>query len=161
MELFTRSTRHKINKPFQTLEDPMFNKIAHLKSASFILLAGLVILAGCNPKPKEVRLTGTDNGGTITLTKGETLILDLDSNPSTGYQWSVDEINEQILKQKGEAVFSQPTSAGEPLLGAGGTETFHFEAAGKGQVTLKLNYRRSWEKDIEPEATFAIQIEVR
>ena len=139
----------------------MFKKIAHLKFASFVLLTGLIILAGCSTKHKEVRLTKTNNGDTITLTKGETLILDLDSNPTTGYQWSVNETNEQILKQKGEAVFSQPTTEGEPLLGAGGTETFHFEAVGKGQVTLKIDYLRSWEKDIEPVETFTIQIEVR
>jgi inhibitor of cysteine peptidase len=110
---------------------------------------------------KEVQVGAQDNGKRIEVEKGQTLVVTLESNPTTGYSWEVIEGEGTVLQQKGEVEF-QPSNAGDQqLVGAGGTETFRFEAAGTGEVTLKLIYHRSWEKGVEPLQTFSMQVTVR
>ena len=89
------------------------------------------------------------------------LVVTLESNPSTGYGWEQVEDQGSILEQIGEAEF-KPAETGEPpLVGAGGSEIFHFKAAGAGQTTLQLVYHRSWEEGVEPLRTFSIEVVVR
>jgi inhibitor of cysteine peptidase len=133
----------------------------------FILLAILALAAGCNGSTRgqpdaagrepggPVRLEKKDDGKQVELEQGQDLIVVLEGNPSTGYGWEVAEIDEQVL-QAGSAEF-QPRS---DLEGAPGAFALPFQAVGKGQTTLRLNYRRSWEKDVQPVETFAVQVVV-
>lgn len=84
---------------------------------------------------------------------GQTLVIELQSNPSTGYEWEVTGIDKQILHQVGKIEFEQ----GSQLLGSPGKQILHFEVVGAGQTTLKLTYHRPWEKDAEPTRIIAIQ----
>lgn len=119
-----------------------------------LLLAGT---AGCSP-PKEVKLGTEDNGRQIELRRGQTLVITLEANPTTGYTWEVREPSEErILRQAGEAEF-QPQSE---LMGAPGVQILRFEAVSAGQTTLNLVYHRPWEEGVEPLETFSLQVVVR
>lgn len=107
------------------------------------------------PLPTEVRLNAKDDGGQTELKEGQLLVITLEGNPSTGYIWEVEEGSEKIIRQVGEIEF-QPQSA---LLGAPANEIMRFQAVGAGQSTLKLVYRRPWEKGVQPAKTFSIQVE--
>jgi len=112
--------------------------------------------------PAEVALGNGDDGRTVELRAGGSLTVTLDSNPSTGYSWAVAEGTGAVLRQDGSATYRQlPSTGGPPRAGTGGTATFRFEAAGKGQATLRLIYRRPWEKDIAPVETFTVTVTVR
>jgi inhibitor of cysteine peptidase len=151
----------------------VLRKVQLLGGMVAVLLAVLVT-AGCGPARgvargadvvkadvKEIQVGAQDNGSRIEVEKGQTLVVTLDSNPTTGYSWEVVEGQGTILQQQGEAQF-QPSNAGDQqLVGAGGAETFRFEAAGAGEVTLKLIYHRPWEKGVEPLETFSVQVVVR
>jgi inhibitor of cysteine peptidase len=93
-----------------------------------------------------VRLTEADNGKTITVKVGDDIQVVLSGNPTTGYSWatSLSPADKAILDQQGDAVYAQQ-STGQSVVGAGGTFTFTFKAAGAGQVTLKFGYARAWE----------------
>jgi len=123
------------------------------------LLIVLVSTVGCGSGSREVKMVDSDNGERVELKTGELLIVTLESNPSTGYAWEVSQTDETILMQKGKGEFQQVTQP-EGLVGAGGTETFRFEAVGVGQVTLMLVYHRSWEENVEPLQTYTLQIVV-
>ncbi len=129
-------------------------------SVIVVLLATLVLATGCGTS-KEVKLDANNNGDQVELKKGQSLIIELASNPTTGYAWQVAELDQSVLQQTGEAQFKQPDSSEPPLVGAGGVEVFRFEAKGTGQTALKLVYRRAWEEGVEPLETFSIQVEVR
>ena len=136
----------------------MFIKM-HRSWTLITLLIVLVSTVGCGSGSQEVKMMDSDNGERVELKTGELLIVTLESNPSTGYAWEVSQTDETILMQKGKSEFQQVTQP-EGLVGAGGTETFRFEAVGVGQVTLMLVYHRSWEENVEPLQTYTLQIVV-
>lgn len=93
-------------------------------------------------------LTESDNGKPVSLQVGDTLTVQLASNPSTGYSWKVISDDAAVLAQVGEPQFDLGTKT--PMPGAGGTETFTFLAKSKGTTTLTLLYARPWETDTTP-----------
>jgi inhibitor of cysteine peptidase len=105
--------------------------------------------------PGEHRLTEADAGSAIALRRGDRLAVSLGGNPTTGYTWQVTAVNERVLAPVGEAGY-RPSS---PAIGAGGVFTFEFEAAGAGHTTLRLAYRRPWEKR-RPAQTFTVAVTV-
>jgi inhibitor of cysteine peptidase len=105
----------------------------------------------------DVKIGADANGQTIELTTGQKLVLSLESNPTTGFDWEVSEIDEAVIKQSGDSKFKSESD----LMGAGGVRTFTFEAVAAGTSTLKLIYHRSWEKDIPPEQEFIVTINVK
>jgi inhibitor of cysteine peptidase len=121
-----------------------------------VLLTAMSLLAGCCGTG-EVKLAAEDNGSQVELQRGQTLVITLDSNPTTGYRWEVVASDSPVLRQKGEAEYKAPESS---AVGAGGQEVFRFEAASAGEMTLELAYRRSWE-DEEPAERFSVHVIVR
>jgi inhibitor of cysteine peptidase len=130
-----------------------FNLVALLT-----LLVALTLATGCSPQQQEVKVTIDDAGREMQLRKGQTLVVTLEGNPTTGYSWEVAEpLDEQVLRQVGEAEFKTESD----LVGAGGVQILRFEAVNAGQTTLKLVYHRPWEKDVEPLETYSIQVVVQ
>jgi inhibitor of cysteine peptidase len=135
------------------------------------LLAVLVLATGCASggdvdadrgadRSAEVALSAEDSGARAELDAGDLLVVTLESNPTTGYAWEVSEVDKAVLAQVGEAEFQEAAQEGEQLVGAPGVQTFRFVAA-RGETTLALVYRRSWEKDVEPLQTFTVEVVVR
>jgi inhibitor of cysteine peptidase len=110
--------------------------------------------------PGEVQITDSDDGATVQLADGGTLIVALPSNPTTGYSWSVSERSSPQLELQGEPRFV-PAGSTTPVVGAGGTEVFTFEAVDTGTATLTLEYRRPFEPGAAPEDTYSVTVEIR
>lgn len=124
------------------------------------LILSALILSGCGPA-KEVKLDAAANGRQVELQKGQTLVITLESNPSTGYRWEVVESDESILRQMGEPEFKVSDPREPPPPGAGGLEIWRFEATNAGQMALELVYHRPWEEGEEPLETFSLHVTVR
>lgn len=110
----------------------------------------------------EVKLTEADTGKPVDLTAGQTLVVTLPSNPTTGYAWTVAQNGAPQLVQQGDGkgVYTQDAgSAG--MAGAGGSEAFTFRADQAGSTTLTLNYGRSFEPDQPPANTFSVPVTVK
>jgi inhibitor of cysteine peptidase len=120
-----------------------------------LLLVAVMLVAGCGPK--AVELGADDNGREIELARGQTLVVSLESNPTTGYRWEVVELEGQLLQPVGEAEYHPRSDA----IGAPGVEILRFKALNAGRTPLKLVYHRPWEKDAEPLETFSLQVVVR
>lgn len=93
-------------------------------------------------------LTNSDNNSSVSLKVGDTLTVALASNPSTGYSWQLSADDVQVLQPVGQPEFELGNKT--PIPGAGGTQTFTFNAVGKGKTTLTLVYVRPWETDVTP-----------
>ena len=120
-----------------------------------MLLLVSMLLVACGAK--EASLGADDAGRQIELAVGEKMLVTLDSNPTTGYQWEVAEIDEAVLKQQG----TEYDADSSQLVGSGGEETFTFEAVGAGETTLTLIYHRPWEEGVEPAETFSVTVVVK
>jgi inhibitor of cysteine peptidase len=105
--------------------------------------------------PSEIQLTEHDNGRSIDL-KGEVLVLNLESNPSTGYSWQVQGMNQGILRQLDATEW---LSSAPDKLGAPGIQVLRFAAVGKGRTNLELVYARSWETAASAK-TFSLEVRV-
>jgi len=99
-----------------------------------------------------------DNGRTITMDIGNTLIVRLPGNPTTGYLWECTQsLTEGILQPVGEVEFqSEPAPSG--MVGASGVFIFRFRIIASGTIPLQLVYHRPWEE--EAIETFSVTIVV-
>lgn len=120
-----------------------------------------VTLGGCGsadlPTGSQIQVDSSNNGQLVELRREQTLVVTLEANPTTGYTWEVATIDESILRLLGEPQFLPESSA----VGAGGTQTFRFEAIGTGQMDLQLVYRRPWEQGVAPLQAFSLNVVVR
>lgn len=120
----------------------------------------IVVLAGCSSgQGSDVKLDKQSNGKQITLKQGQALSIQLESNITTGYSWTIDNVDEAVLKSQGEPEYVE-AQPGKQLTGGGGWQTFHFQPGKTGQTNLKLIYHRPWEKDVEPIQIYEVQVTV-
>jgi inhibitor of cysteine peptidase len=129
-----------------------------LKVLRIIVMFGLLptALSACGAS-NEVKLDAGDDGSQVELNAGQTLVVSLEGNPTTGYTWEAAELDEQVFHQVGETEFKPESGA----IGAGGVQTLRFETVNSGQTTLNLVYHRPWEENVEPAETFSIQVVLR
>lgn len=73
---------------------------------------------------------------------GEDFLIILPSNPSTGYSWTAD-FDKNYLTLRSKDYVADKVSP--ETVGAGGTEVFTFTPIKAGEVTIAMNYERSWE----------------
>lgn len=111
-----------------------------------------------------------DDGG-ATCRVGDTVVLSLDSNPATGYDWTPVSYNSAILKLKGRTfakrskfmrkaknIISAEALDSETLVGAPGVTEISFVALHPGESDVSLEYSRPWEGKPTSEAIFKIKV---
>jgi inhibitor of cysteine peptidase len=79
----------------------------------------------------------------LTVRRGKKFIIELRSNPSTGYRWHLLFFNKNMLKLISSEF--EPKTASQ--IGTGGTQRFIFEATKEGTTRIKLIYKRPWERE--------------
>lgn len=103
-----------------------------------------------------IRVNGHDSGKVVNLAIGDAVEVYLESNPTTGYQWIVEQLDQAVLKQ---VKFGFTTASG--AVGGDHDEVMRFEALKKAQTLLRLVYRRSFEKDVPPIKSFNLSIVIK
>lgn len=128
----------------------------HLEKILWILFSLLLVslLTACGKE--EPLVTEKMNGGLLTLVQGQSFILKLHGNPTTGYVWQISSLSPVYLKPVSEVNYQ----ADSLLTGSGGTYTYEFTAVKAGTTTLELVYRRPWEENKSPYGTFQISIRI-
>ena len=100
-----------------------------------ISCAALLMAAGCKKKEPQ------------------TAIVNLPSNPTTGYSWKVEQSNElfditqEYVQGEGGAV------------GAGGYDTFTLTPRADGDVSVMFLYGRSWEEEPESKLVYNLKVD--
>jgi inhibitor of cysteine peptidase len=99
-----------------------------------------------------IRLTESDNDAEIRVIPGNTLIIRLATNPSTGYVWQVAQNNAELLMP-----------LGNPVLEEVGTQDqiFCFQGQSIGSTVLEFQYRRPWEKNQPPLNIYRLNLQIR
>ncbi len=117
----------------------------------------LPIISG---KVANLQLDASADGTTQQLKVGGVMMITLESNPSTGYNWFATIADTNVLAQMGEPQFEEPSSS-TPIVGAPGKLTIFFQALNPGTTTLTLDYERSWETGVAPKQTITITVDVK
>lgn len=121
---------------------------------SCALIAAIILsVSGCSGGDGvNVKLTGDK---LVTADRGDVLYVNLDANPTTGYVWQIaGEYDEDMLRRIGKFGYKHNSDR----LGAGGIQTFRFEALKKGRTAIAFEYKRPWEKDVKAEKKYTLRI---
>lgn len=120
---------------------------------SFVFLS--VFACGAYVCAKEITLQESDTGKSYSVAVGDTLIITLVGNPTTGYTWDTTLIDKEVL-----SMIEKSFTPSSTLVGAGGVFSFKVLAISKGSSDLHMRYARLWEKDVPPAKTFDITVSV-
>ncbi len=102
--------------------------------------------------------TEAHSGSTVTLAVGDSVRVMLESNPTTGFGWSVSSLDKNVMENADNSYVSG--CLGEPeVAGCGGHELWTFTAAAQGSTALEMAYSRIWES-VPPARTFTLNITV-
>lgn len=105
-------------------------------------------------------VTEEDAGRTLDLRVGDQLMVVLQGNPTTGYEWSSALLYEYaVLRVLAETEY-RPTSMDTGMVGAGGLYIFRFEAIDVGTQAFQFVYQRSWEAT-DSDRQFVFDVVVR
>lgn len=109
-----------------------------------VLLPAVLMSAGCGAKA----VYGPGDTA-ISAKAGETFTIELEENPTTGYQWSVTVSDETVVAlDKDEYV---PDDMSGDIAGSGGTRALTFKAIKAGGATIDMVNERSWEPSPDDE----------
>lgn len=102
---------------------------------------------------QDLMLNEKDSGKTLRLRSGDTVTVQLVSNPSTGFQWrfASPHYDESVIILRGDRYISRSEALAE---GTPGKRSLTFVAQGAGRTGLRLIYVRPWEKNTAPAREF-------
>lgn len=139
--------------------------------SKIILTCAVVALAlslfACS---SEVAVSASYDGKEVKIPVDGSLIVTLESNPTTGFKWQYEEEvkdtlhiltgipDETVLALVGQK-FVAPEAGAPP--GTGGEEVWTFKAVGKGTTELSLEYSQPWEGGTKAAKTFTLTVIVK
>ncbi len=124
----------------------------------FVLVAGFAAGAACSGGSSNLSVDNSYSGKQVELSVGQSLVVTLDSNASTGYSWSLAQNSDgSVLNKTGNQYIAPQTT----LVGASGKEEWTFKALKKGNSTISMEYKRSWETGVAPAKTFDLTVVVK
>jgi inhibitor of cysteine peptidase len=124
----------------------------------FIIFILLLLIVKCTPEQEMLILTNENNGQPIKLTLHQEFQIELVSNPTTGFNWTLVDTTTNSI----HLVQSQfQLAADQNIVGAPGKQLFYLQANAVGQTEVKLIYQRPWEKDVAPVDSFCVVIDVK
>lgn len=136
-----------------------------VRALIFALLLALLVATGTVAEapfqeaqpPEEIALSEKDTSSEAILRENQVLVIRLEANPSTGYEWAPTDFDANILTQDSA---STPQYEGlSERLGALAHQLMRFYCIGVGRSALSLAYRRPWQRDIPPRAVFSATVE--
>nr|QNO49390.1 hypothetical protein ICHGDBFH_00045 [Methanosarcinales archaeon ANME-2c ERB4] len=115
---------------------------------STLTLGLLVIISACFICPHVAANNGAyateNNNLDIIIETDETFNISLTSNPSTGYEWEIQECNYSVL-ELADSHYGSPEYSSPPPPGTAGWQNWTFRGLKDGKTTLRLVYWRPWE----------------
>lgn len=129
--------------------------------ATILVAMILAIVAGGNigvaqTSTATVTVAERQNGSTIELSKGQTLVIRLSAQLGTGFSWAIQKTDGVAME-----LVKSDTEGGTGMPGAAETQVFVLKPAKTGTAKIELAYRQPWMRDTPPAKTFNLQVIVR
>lgn len=104
----------------------------------------------------ELALTERETNQSFDLHVGSPVVIRLPENPTTGYRWNIDQLDDSIVSVEGSE-FSQNPGSG---VGGGGLRTIRLRPTGVGITRLALKNKRPWEADASAVGQFEVTLRI-
>jgi inhibitor of cysteine peptidase len=130
-----------------------------------VALSLLVVFSfsGCSSNQVNFELTyddfmqESDYTWEANVNEGDTIVISLGSNPSTGYSWTEQpDISEESIVKLIDHEFAATTQT--DIAGAPGLDIYTFSAKQKGTAVISMDYKRAWEGAAEWTFTATINV---
>jgi predicted secreted protein len=117
---------------------------------------GLFSLTSCAifNGPTTMNLDNKSNGKNIKAKTGDTIVINLKGNATTGYTWVLQKYNEELLK----FIDVKYETENSNLMGAGGTWVATFQIIKSGSSKIEFDYKRPWETKKTPLQNYIVTI---
>ena len=121
-----------------------------------------------------------DNGKTVELQRGESMTIRLPENPTTGYRWAVESIDQERLEIVQDRFVQDARDVGDPdaadklatredpfapgaagAVGAGGYREFVVKGAQAGMSFVRLRLGQPWDRESSAAERFELRVSVR
>ena len=143
-----------------------------MRAKLFLLSLTAMVLLGisaCSPSVGEEGIniscddfmTNNHLSQAVEIQQGETMMVTLCSNPTTGFQWEEAQISNTAVLSEIEHRFIGPESSLSQPLGTPGQEVWIFQALQKGTSTTIFHYSRPWEGGEKSAWTFTLTVTVK
>ena len=107
---------------------------------------------------KSMQVTDAEDKKTVAVPAGKAFDIVLKGNATTGFEWQVEKIDGDAVKQTGKVDYVSDKSP-EDSVGVGGTFVFHFKVTEAAKTKIRLVHVRPWEKDKSRAKTFEVVID--
>lgn len=138
---------------------PTLKKTVVLALIFFLCYLGCVAPAfGVSAKPAPAYcFFAKDNNATVNVALNKIFKLSLQSNPTTGYDWFIVDLDHKAFKIVGSGFLASKTK----LVGAAGVRWWKVKALKKGKHSLALLYYRPWEGSDKAASKYTLNIIVK
>ena len=92
------------------------------------------------------------------LSVGEKFQVNLDENPTTGFEWEIHKPGKPCIVLLSKKYVPPPKDP--QVLGRGGTRIFTFKSEKPGRTELELRYRRPWEDEDKFSKSFRLSLKI-
>ena len=131
--------------------------------AAFRVIVAILLMCACpgfgpvKAAEKNVTnaVTEVDNGTTVEVHVGETLVLRLPENATTGYRWAIEALNADLVEAQEGQYISQSNA-----VGGGGQATWTLHAKAPGTSEIKLRLWRQWEGERSVQRHFGVTLRI-
>ena len=140
-------------------QQPRFTRLAKLGlmvTFGVCLLFATGVIMADEKESKQVTLIEKDNDTKQKLSRGDVLVVILETQPGTGYSWVIADREKDQLTLLGKVLLDHP----DKLPGGKTAQLFTFRAATVGTSDLVLHYKRPFGKDKEPAKTFKVKVTI-
>ena len=98
----------------------------------------------------------------VEVKAGETFTIVLDSNPTTGFQWTAQaNVGDAKMLEQTAHQYIAPNAGEAPVAGMAGIEEWTFRAVNTGTTRITLSYDRPWEGGEKGVRTFELTVVVK
>ena len=104
----------------------------------------------------EVTVRATETGQSVRVGRDDVIVIKLPENPTTGYRWDVDRIDQAVLNLEA-STFSGPQGA---AVGAAGTREIRVRPKAAGRGSIHLKNARAWDPPQTAIGRFDLAVEV-
>jgi inhibitor of cysteine peptidase len=117
------------------------------------VVASAVLLVACS---NDLTVTDEENGQTVQVEVGQTLVLELVENQSTGYLWNVtEEPDDRVL-----SLLDDDYEVDSDAEGSGGVHTWRYEAVAPGSTSISMENYFQTEPEKQGMDPFSIEVVV-
>jgi inhibitor of cysteine peptidase len=107
--------------------------------------------------PAEVELSLNSRGTTVEVRRGDAIVVCLDENAGTGYEWAIEHAAENVVTFETDDFAPEPGAG----VGGGGVRTMRFRAIAPGVADLGLKLWREWEGHASVIDRYDVTVHVR